>query len=94
MLWACSASGDSVAGLSSLDEELRDLALDSDTEEAAGTSDNQGTTTSDEEDLSVIVVEPDTIVLSGRQQGALTFSLTTVCCGALVMIPRHLGCMG
>ncbi|CAL8465196.1 g4731 [Coccomyxa elongata] len=63
-----SASGDSAAGLSSLDEELRKLALDSDTDEGAETSDKQGTA-SDEEEPSVTVVEPDAIVLIGRQQG-------------------------
>ncbi|BDA50301.1 probable 2,3-dimethylmalate lyase at N-terminal half [Coccomyxa sp. Obi] len=63
-----SVSGDSAAGLSSLDEELRELALDSDTDEAAETSDKQGTSSVAEEP-SVTVVEPDAIVLSERQQG-------------------------
>lgn len=63
-----SVSGDSTAGLSSLDDQLRDLAIDSDTDEVAGTSDRQGSSR-DAEEPSVTVVEPDAIVLSGRRQG-------------------------
>ncbi len=91
-LWACSVPGPSAQGLSSLDEELRDLATDSDTDEDAGPSDKHGTSSSAEQP-SVTVVEPDAIVLAGREQGALHSLHSHVSCAAALMSsslsPRH-----
>jgi hypothetical protein len=57
-----------VSALSSLDDELRDLGLDSDQQGAdAGASKKSASIAAEEP--SVTVVAPDAIILSDRQQG-------------------------
>lgn len=57
-----------MSALSSLDDELRDLGLDSDQQDAnAGASEKSASSAAEEP--SVTVVAPDAIILSDRQQG-------------------------
>lgn len=73
---ACSGSGreppPEAPGLSTLDEELKSLDLSDDQPDTAAEA-SEESASSAAEAPSVAVVEPDAIVLSGRQQGMLSY---------------------